>query len=225
VPTYVNADYASSRGVEFTLIKRFSHGFSGEVNYTYGNATGTASDPNRALSVAGNLRDQFKPTSEQPLDWDQRHNISATMSLGNEKDWRASFVYQFGSGFPYTPHEREERRQNPELINSRRLPSVSTLSMQGERFFRAWGQNLTLYVQATNLLDANNISDLEPSLWPEGAINARSYDIYYTETGRAGGAFLTQDQDGDGREDWFPVHDPRVFAAGRTIRVGLGVQF
>lgn len=225
VPTYVNADYASSRGVEFTLIKRFSHGFSGEINYTYGNATGTASDPNRALAASGNLRDQFKPTSEQPLDWDQRHNISATLSLGNEKDWRASFVYQFGSGFPFTPTERQQRQQNPELINSERLPSVSTLSMQGERFFRAWGQNLTLYVQGTNLLDAENISDLEPSLWPEGAINASSYKIYYTETGRAGGAFLTQDQDGDGKEDWFPVHDPRVFAQGRTIRVGLGVQF
>jgi outer membrane receptor protein involved in Fe transport len=225
VPTYVNADYASSRGVEFTLIKRFSHGFSGEINYTYGNATGTASDPNRALPNQGNLRDQFKPTSEQPLDWDQRHNISATLSLGNEKDWRTSFVYQFGSGFPFTPTEREQRRQNPELTNSQRLPSVSTLSVQGERFFRAWGQSLTLYVQGTNLLDAENISDLEPSIWPEGAINASSYKIYYSETGRAGGAFLTQDQDGDGREDWFPVHDPRVFAAGRTIRVGLGVQF
>src|SRR3989475_1456078 len=225
VPTYVNSDYASSRGVEFTLIKRFSHGFAGEVNYTYGNSTGTASDPNRALVATGNLRDQFKPTSEQPLDWDQRHNVSATMSLGNEKDWRASFVYVFGSGFPFTPHERQERRQNPEATNSRRLPSVSTLSMQGERFFRAWGQNLTLYVQGTNLLDAENISDLEPSIWPPGATNQQSYNIYYSETGRAGGAFLTQDQDGDGREDWFPVHDPRVFQQGRTIRAGLGVQF
>jgi len=225
IPTYVNSDYASSRGVELTLIKRFSHGFSGEINYTYGNATGTASDPNRALQTSGNLRDQFKPTSEQPLDWDQRHNISATLSLGNEKDWRTSFVYQFGSGFPFTPHEREERRQNPELINSRRLPSVSTLSMQGERFFRAWGQSLTLYVQGTNLLDATNISDLEPTIWPEAPLNPQSYNIYYTETGRAGGAFLTQDQNGDGKEDWFPVHDPRVFQQGRTIRAGLGVQF
>jgi outer membrane receptor protein involved in Fe transport len=225
VPTYVNSDYASSRGVEFTLIKRFSHGFAGEVNYTYGNSTGTASDPNRALAASGNLRDQFKPTSEQPLDWDQRHNVSATLNLGNEKDWRAAFVYQFGSGFPYTPHEREERRQNPELTNSKRLPSISTLSMQGERFFRAWGQNLTLYVQAQNLLDAENISELDPTLFPDGAINPNTYRIYYSETGRAGGAFLTQDQDGDGKEDWFPVHDPRVFSQGRTIRMGLGVQF
>jgi outer membrane receptor protein involved in Fe transport len=225
IPTYVNSDYASSRGVEMTLIKRFSHGFSGEINYTYGNSTGTASDPNRALPTSGNVRDQFKPTSEQPLDWDQRHNISATLSLGNEKDWRTSFVYQFGSGFPFTPHEREERRQNPELTNSRRLPSVSTLSMQGERFFRAWGQSLTLYVQGNNLLDATNISDLEPTIFPEAPLNPQSYNIYYTETGRAGGAFLTQDQNGDGKEDWFPVHDPRVFQQGRTIRAGLGVQF
>jgi len=225
VPTFVNGDYASSRGIEFTLIKRHSHGFSGELNYTFGNATGTASDPNRALDTAGNLRDQFKPTSEQPLEWDQRHLFTASLRLGNQKDWGASFVYVFGTGFPYTPLARESRRQNPDEVNSERLPSTSTLSMQGERFFRAWGQNLTLYVQASNLIDAKNINSLQPTLYPGGSINGESYTIYYTETGIAGGAFLTPDQTGDGREDWYPVHDPRVFEQGRVIRVGLGLQF
>jgi len=225
VPTRVNGDYASSRGIEMTLIKRHSHGFSGELNYTYGNATGTASDPNRALASSGNLSDQFKPTSEQPLEWDQRHSLSATLRLGNEKDWAASFVYQFGTGFPYTPEQREQRRQDPALVNSERLPSTSTLSVQAERFFRVWGQSVTLYLQGTNLLDAENITELQPSLWPNNGVNSNSYTVYYTETGRAGGAFLTQDLDGDGREDWFPVSDPRVFQQGRVIRLGLGVQF
>ena len=225
VPTRVNGDYASSRGIELTLIKQHSHGFSGEINYTYGNATGTASDPNRALGSSGNLRDQFKPTSEQPLDWDQRHSLSATLRLGNEKDWAASFVYQFGTGFPYTPELRESRRQDPTLVNSLRLPSTSALSVQAERFFKVWGQNVTFYMQGSNLLDANNIADLTPSLWPDNQVSATSYRIYYTETGRAGGAFLTADQNGDGREDWFAVNDPRVFEQGRVIRVGLGVQF
>ena len=225
VPTYVNGDYASSRGIELTLIKQHSHGFSGEINYTYGNATGTASDPNRALGSVGNLRDQFKPTSEQPLDWDQRHSLSATLRLGNEKDWAATFVYQFGTGFPYTPEMREQRRQDPTLTNSLRLPSTSTLSVQAERFFKVWGQNVTFYVQGTNLLDANNISNLTPSLWPQNQISSTSYRTYYSETGRAGGAFLTLDQNGDGIEDWFPVNDPRVFEPGRVIRLGLGVQF
>jgi outer membrane receptor for ferrienterochelin and colicin len=225
VPTRVNGDYASSRGIEMTLIKRHSHGFSGEVNYTYGNATGTASDPNRALASQGNLRDQYKPTAEQPLDWDQRHTVSATLRLGNEKDWAASFVYQFGTGLPYTPEQREQRTQDPALINSERLPSTSTLSVQAERFFRVWGQSVTFYVQGSNLLDAENISDLQPSLWPDNQVNPTSYRVYYTETGRAGGAFLTQDLDGDGNEDWFAVNDPRVFQQGRVIRIGLGVQF
>ncbi|HET9250550.1 MAG TPA: TonB-dependent receptor [Candidatus Eisenbacteria bacterium] len=225
VETYVNGDYASSRGVEVSLIKRFGRGFGGEVHYTYGNATGTASDPNRALPDQGNLRDQFKPTSEQPLRWDQRHTFTATLALGNERDWRGTFVFQFGSGFPYTPRAREERRENPEAVHSRRLPSASTLSFQGERYFRVWDQHVTIYLQATNLLDARNIANLQPSLWPPGALHSRSYEIYYTETGRAGGAFLTQDQDGDAREDWIPVEDARVFQPGRSIRVGLGVEF
>src|ERR1041385_4909991 len=41
---YTNKDYASSRGFELSLQKRFSHNFSGEINYTYGIATGLASD-------------------------------------------------------------------------------------------------------------------------------------------------------------------------------------
>ena len=225
VPTRVNGDYASTQGIEMTLIKRHSHGFSGELNYTYGNATGTASDPNRALASSGNLRDQYKPTSEQPLDWDQRHTISATLRLGNEKDWAASFVYQFGTGLPYTQEARDQRRTDPATVNASRLPSTSTLSVQAERFFRVWGQSVTFYLQGSNLLDAENITDLQPSLWPNNQINATSYRVYYSETGRAGGAFLTQDLDGDGREDWYPVNDPRVFQQGRVIRLGLGVQF
>jgi outer membrane receptor for ferrienterochelin and colicin len=225
VPTRVNGDYASSRGIEFTLIKRHSHGFSGEINYTFGNATGTASDPNRALTSSGNLRDQYKPTSEQPLDWDQRHSVAATLRLGNEKDWAASFVYQFGTGFPYTRELRQQRTQDPAATNASRLPSTSTLSVQAERFFKVWGQSVTVYLQGSNLLDAQNISEIQPSLWPDNQLSSSSYIVHYTETGRAGGAFLTADQNGDGTEDWFAVNDPRVFAQGRVIRVGLGVQF
>lgn len=225
VPTFVNRDYASSRGIEFTLIKERSHGFAGELNYTYSNSTGTASDPNRALPTQGNVRDQFKPTSEQPLNWDQRHSFSATLRLGNEKNWAASFVYQFGTGFPYTRQERQQRVQDPSLTNAARLPATSTLSAQAERFFRVWGEELTFYVQATNLLDARNIVALQPDLWPQNQVDGQSYRVYYTETGRAGGAFLVPDRNGDGMEDWYAVNDPRVFQQGRVIRVGLGVQF
>ena len=225
VQTFVNGDYASSRGFEFTVVKKHSHGFSGELNYSLSYATGTASDPNRALPNAGNLRDQFKPTSEQPLDWDQRQTFSATTRLSNQKNWACSFIYQFGTGLPFTPEQRQQRRRDPNLENAGRLPSTSTLSCQAERFFHVYGRNVTFYVQATNLLDTKNIGVLQPSLWPNNQVNPNSYRVYYTETGRAGGAFLIPDQDGDGKEDWYNVNDPRVFQPGRVIRVGLGVEF
>jgi hypothetical protein len=50
------------------------------------------------------------------------------------------------------------------------------------------------------------------------------YLIYYTETRRAGGAYL-QDTNGDNIVDWVPVHDPRVFEEGRTVRLGVGISF
>ncbi|HLQ67280.1 MAG TPA: hypothetical protein VK123_08630, partial [Candidatus Limnocylindrales bacterium] len=75
------------------------------------------------------------------------------------------------------------------------------------------------------LIDTRNISLLQPSLWPDNGVNSHSYDVYYTETGKAGGAFLSADRNGDGQEDWVLVNDPRVFQQGRVIRMGLGLQF
>jgi len=50
------------------------------------------------------------------------------------------------------------------------------------------------------------------------------YKIYYTETGRVGGAYL-QDVNGDNVLDWVPLHDPRVFEEGRNVRMGISVTF
>jgi hypothetical protein len=94
---YVNEDYASSRGFEASLVKRFSHKFSGEINYTYSIATGVASDPNQGLQFAnGNLL--YLPISEQPLDWDQRHTLSASMVIRDPSKWGVNVLWTYGSG-------------------------------------------------------------------------------------------------------------------------------
>jgi hypothetical protein len=30
---------------------------------------------------------------------------------------------------------------------------------------------------------------------------------------------------GDGRDDYFPVNDPRVWREGALVRMGIGIQF
>jgi len=222
VPTYVNKDYASSRGFEVSLEKRFSHNFSGELSYGYGIATGVASDPNQQRTV----QLLYLPISEQPLNWDQRHTFSAQVLISQPEDWLANIVWSFGSGFPFTPTSRNERRVDPSLTNKGRLPSVTNLNVQAEKHYRLWGQDVKLFFRGNNVLDAKNISDLEPSNWPgPPSTNTRDYRVFYTETGRAGGAYLGEDQNGDQVEDWVPVNDPRVFAEGRNLRVGVGLKF
>ena len=48
--------------------------------------------------------------------------------------------------------------------------------------------------------------------------------IYYTETGRTGGAYL-QDVNGDNILDWVALNDPRVYEEGRNVRMGLSITF
>ena len=128
----------------------------------------------------------------------------------------------------YTPTFRNDRKPDPKFRNTRRLPSQSTLSIVGDKFARIWGQNVTFFLDARNVLDSTPIQNLTPNNTagenPYIDIVGSDYLIYYTETGRAGGAYL-RDNNGDHVEDWNPVNDPRVFAEGRNIRVGVGVTF
>ena len=76
------------------------------------------------------------------------------------------------------------------------------------------------------MLDATPIRNLAPDNFPNPYVNqvGNDYSVYYTETGRAGGAYL-RDTNGDGSDDWVAVNDPRVFGEGRNVRVGVGVMF
>jgi outer membrane receptor protein involved in Fe transport len=225
VNVYFNGDYASSRGFETSLIKSFSHKFSAEVNYTFQLATGVASDPNTALQFfnGGQL---YLPISEQPLDWDQRHTLSVQAVVRDPGKWGFRMLWQYGSGFPFTPSFRNDRRPDPALNNSRRLPSVARLTIDGDKYFKVWGQNVTLWFDARNVLDSKNIAQVGGFNFTNPYVDGAGDDylIYFTETGRSGGAYL-QDVNGDYLLDWVPVRDPRVYEEGRAVRLGASVTF
>ena len=80
-------------------------------------------------------------------------------------------------------------------------------------------------MDARNVLDATNIQNPSPGRRSPFVNTAGDdYTIYYTETGRAGGAYL-QDINGDNVLDWVPTNDPRVFEEGRNVRMGVSVTF
>ncbi len=225
VAVYYNGDYASSRGFEASITKSFSHKFSADVNYTYSLATGVASNPNDALQFFNGGR-LYLPISEQALNWDQRNTLSVSSTVRDPGKWGFRMLWSYGSGFPFTPSFRDDRKPDPKLDNSRRLPSNATLTLDGDKFYKVWGQNVTVFFDARNVLNQTNIQNLSLGSFPNPYVDTAGtdYDIYYTETGRAGGAYL-QDTNGDGLADWVPLHDPRVYGEGRNVRLGISVTF
>jgi outer membrane receptor protein involved in Fe transport len=218
---FINKAYASSRGIELQLNKNFSHNFAFDLAYTYSFADGVASDVDFGRNAQGLA---YLPTGELPLDWDQRHTFNATVTLARTGDWSATTVYQYGSGLPWTPFFRFEKKQDPLLENSRRYPSSHTINFRGEKYFKIYGQDLRLFFDGRNLLDEKIVVDLAPAVFPALRNATSGYTAYATETGQFGGAYLF-DSDGDGRDEFFPVNDPRVYGQRRLFRIGLGFEF
>lgn len=218
---YINKAYASSRGVEFTLNKRFAENFAFDITYTYAFADGVASEQTFGANPEGL---QYLPNQELPLNWDQRHTFNFSLLLSEPESWSGSITFTYGSGYPWTPIDRFSRRQDPLLENSQRLPSTFSLDFQGERRVNFYGQALTLYVQAFNLINQDMVRSVDAGIYPGMVQATAAYSEYLTETGRYGGAYL-QDKNGDSLNEFIPINDPRVFEDHRLFRIGLGWQF
>ena len=221
LPRYINKAYASARGVEVTLNKRYSDNFAFDVAYTFSYADGVASSQQFGANPEGL---EYLPNQELPLNWDQRHVFHLSLLLQQPNSWSGSMTFSYGSGFPWTPQDRYARKVDPLLENSERLPATYDLTFQGQKEINFYGQRLTMYFQAHNLINQDMVRNPGAGLTP-GLRNATSaYVSYLTETGKYGGAYL-QDANGDNYNEFIPINDPRVFMDHRLFRVGLGWTF
>ena len=82
--TYLNLDYARSRGIEFEYRKRAGSFLTGSISGSYAIATGKSSSPDDAFLVAqGTLNE--KPITEDFLIWDRPWQVSAVTNFHLEK--------------------------------------------------------------------------------------------------------------------------------------------
>jgi hypothetical protein len=217
VDVWTNQDFATARGFEISLRKRTAAPFWGELAYTLSSASGVASEAEANLES----QQQRAVPVERPLDWDQRHTLSATAHIGVPADWLVTAVATYGSGLPYTPIQLGERNEfRPERINSARLPSTFRVDATLIKQLHFWDQHFALSLRAFNLFDTRDIADLTPDISPHPFVDESDYLIYYTETGQAGGAAIQVDASGGQR--FAPLDDPRVWQRGRVIRVSIG---
>jgi len=162
---YYNADYASVKGMDLTLRKRYSNYISGSIDYTYTVAKGNNSQP------LGGYFDAFAqeeiPHQEYFLDFDQRHDIAINLNLTIPKDkgpelfgfkpfsdFNMNLLFQAGSGLPYTPYVDPSLRIE---INSGRKPWTSTADLRMIKKFSIYSITTAVFFEVTNLFDHENV--------------------------------------------------------------------
>ena len=203
---FINTDYGSVTGFTVSFQKRFSDGFSANLDYTFQIAKGDASDPQDAFNKA-QATPPVQPNKQLvPLDWDRRHSLNLTVSAGELENYLVSFVAQLGSGLPYTPSLQQT---NTGVENSSNKPAFFNVDMYITKYLKLMGIDLSVFAKIYNLFDTPN------------EINV------FTDTGRAGYTLqLTQQSAPRGVNTLAEFYTrPDFYSAPRQVIVGAQIDF
>jgi outer membrane receptor protein involved in Fe transport len=203
----INVDYGAVKGFTVSFEKRFSDGFSANLDYTFQIAKGDASDPNAAFNNA-----QANPpieTNKQlvPLDWDRRHSLNFTITAGVPGNFIVSSIGKLGSGLPYTPSLINQRTG---LENSDNKPTYFNVDLYLTKYLELYGIQFSVFLKVYNLFDTANELDV------------------FGDTGRAGYTLeLTRAQAAprgvNTLQEYFTR--PDFYSSPRQITLGAAVNF
>ena len=200
---FINRDYGQVKGFILTFDRRLSGGFGLGIDYTFQIAQGNASDPRSVL-----LDERAGIESEKqlvPLDWDRRHQLNATVTLGDPENWLATLIGRLGTGLPYTPSLADERIG---LENSARRRGTAIFDLYAIKKIEVRGLSVSVFTRIFNLLDTRNEIQV------------------YTDTGRAfpNLRFFPGEPQGLNSKDEF-FERPNFYSAPRQVTIGLSFNF
>jgi len=154
---FKNGIYGRAQGVEITLQKRRAEKgwLSGFLSYTYSVAKGKGSS--RGSGYLTYYNSQPPITESWPLDWDQRHVVSAAIDLKLPYGFGINSIGQFGSGLPYTPNP-----DNPvkPAWNSKRYPATYNVDAIITKKVEFAGMAYSLFTEIRNVFNTENLVDV-----------------------------------------------------------------
>ena len=192
---YDNSDYANAKGFEITIKKRYSHYFSGNLNYTWLQAQGNENSADEgSVRYWGSTNNRLRPRRPFPLDWDRRHTFNlvidfrlpqgagpAVLGIKPFSDFGANFITQVKSGLPYTPEDVAYPELERTLIrNSARMPWTFRVDMRLDKNINMGRYSLVIFLKVLNLFDRQNVQSVYPLTgdpWDAGPTSNLSQDF------------------------------------------------
>jgi outer membrane receptor protein involved in Fe transport len=229
--TYINQDYARTRGVEVEYKKRIGRWFRGTASFAYSIATGKSSSPDEgALVQRGDLEESIK---ENYLIWDRplQASISASfyippgsdpLGIGLLEDLNFYLRAFFQSGKRYTPQllfGYDPNTGRPVYTSDRTNlygeigDNWFYLDVNFEKHIMLAGIDLGIMVEVTNLLGNENSTIINP-------VTGRAYE-YGDPT--PGGYNDPLYPDLQAPLNPYP-YNPARYLAPRNIRAGISIK-
>ena len=135
-----NIDYATVKGIEFSLKKHFSDHFSAFINYTLSNTL---------VSTSILFERATDESRTFPANWDQPHVFQGNVHFEMENGFGFSLYGSLSSGFPYTRSTFDP--------NGERSPSIHQLDLNVFKNLDFLGFKQQLFVQILNVTNDRNV--------------------------------------------------------------------
>jgi len=248
--TYGNIDFGTVKGLSLAYEMRRTKNVSLNANYTMQFADGSGSSATSGANIVTSEQPNLRTTL--PLDYDQRHNITASVDYryGSGKNYTGplvngkqilanmgvNLVATAGSGTPYSQQQNvtreamfgiNDRDYLDGSINGSRLPWTYRLDMRVNKSFDlTWGEDENQKSAAMNVyLQVQNLLN-----------TANIVNVYqYTGNPDDDGYLSTAVGIGDAQDQLDPVaftdmymlklNNPSNYTRPRTIRLGVTLDF
>jgi hypothetical protein len=233
-------DYISSANADFGTIKGFAFSFTlrrlgpitTKIDYTLALNEGTGSAQDGAFVAAFRNPDGKTPSAIAPLEFDQRHTLSATLDLraGEGEGGKilensgASFLITFDSGRPYTPLSSVNILRGTsnygtltQYVNSAYAEGKFRIDMRIDKSFKMGKISLVPYLWIQNLLDRDNFNEVWQS-------TGKPDDTAFLQTPEGQQAIAANPE--NYASDYRALErDPTNYGVPRLIRLGLRFKF
>lgn len=232
--TYVNSDYARTRGFEFDYTHRFSTQFRTTMSGSYSVATGKSSSATEALfNIASGGREAT--IKENFVSWDRPWQVNVTSILSVKK---GEPLFEFGDGIleDYSVYTRafyqSGKRYTAQLLSGTAIdgrPEYRSdldnllqevgeywfyINMNIEKYFELGFGRMTVSLEIQNLLDNKNPQVINP-------VTGKAYE-YGDPTPTSYNDPLYPDL--SGTISPYP-YNPARYLAPRTARLGVSIRF
>ena len=228
----VNSDFGTIKGLAFAFNLRRIGPLSTKLDYTLALSEGTGSSQNGAFVAVFRNPNGESPLAIAPLDFDQRHTLTANLDIRANKgqggvileNSGVNFVIIYNSGRPYTPVEyvnilagTSNYGNLTQYVNSAYAAGVFRIDMKVDKIFYLGRMSFVPYLWIQNLLDREN------------------YHTVWQSTGEPDNtAYLTTPEgqqairaNGEGYASDYKAleRNPWNYGLPRIIRLGLRVEF